>query len=365
MKNTSRLAFAFLFTAMFSFAAHSQIRQTHLYIDDGSGNFTILSAPSGGGAITLPASGTILTSTSAWTLTGNSGTTPGTDFIGTKDNVALEFKQDNMISGILDQAKSNTGFGTSALQNDLSQTGNNNTAVGHYAGTQITTGSNNTAVGSSALFSVATSSSNTAIGSLAMQNAADGSNNNTAVGVGALGHSGTYTDCTALGDNTNMTGGITDATAVGYSANVYGSNTMQLGDALLLNVNTHGLFGSHGISDTISGGATPAITILNSGSGNDVTGTSSSWSVTNTGAATVASAAIGGGTRLNVVYAGSGTISAGTSVAIPFGSGTPLEVIVTSTSSTGVGTLYVTGKGAGTFTVNGTINSTFDYIVIE
>lgn len=32
---------------------------------------------------------------SAWALTGNSGTTPGTNFIGTTDNVALEFKVNN------------------------------------------------------------------------------------------------------------------------------------------------------------------------------------------------------------------------------------------------------------------------------
>jgi len=39
------------------------IRQTHLYIDDGNGHFMILSAPSGGGSLTFPASGTLATTT--------------------------------------------------------------------------------------------------------------------------------------------------------------------------------------------------------------------------------------------------------------------------------------------------------------
>lgn len=74
MKNTSRLAFAFLFTAMFSLAAHSQIRQTHLYIDDGFGNFTILSS-AGAGTLTLPAgTGTLLTTTNEATNVVEYGT---------------------------------------------------------------------------------------------------------------------------------------------------------------------------------------------------------------------------------------------------------------------------------------------------
>jgi hypothetical protein len=49
-----------LFTLLFAIAAPIQaqtIRQTKLYIDDGSGNFTILQGAAGGGTLTFPAGG--------------------------------------------------------------------------------------------------------------------------------------------------------------------------------------------------------------------------------------------------------------------------------------------------------------------
>ncbi len=42
--------------------ATCQVRQTHLYLDDGSGNFTVLSGAPGGSSITFPPGGTLLTS---------------------------------------------------------------------------------------------------------------------------------------------------------------------------------------------------------------------------------------------------------------------------------------------------------------
>ncbi len=54
----SFLAISILFLG----SAHAQVRQTHLYIDDGTGHFSVLTAATGGGTITLPASGTLLTS---------------------------------------------------------------------------------------------------------------------------------------------------------------------------------------------------------------------------------------------------------------------------------------------------------------
>ena|GEM_PF-7043980 len=51
-------AFLVLFLSV---VANAQIRQIHLYIDDGSGHFTVLSAPPGGGLLTFPAgTGTLL-----------------------------------------------------------------------------------------------------------------------------------------------------------------------------------------------------------------------------------------------------------------------------------------------------------------
>ncbi len=58
MNNTFRLVCAIVMIVCFSRSSYAQ-RQTKLYIDDGNGNFYILTAPSGGtgGTYTLPSSG--------------------------------------------------------------------------------------------------------------------------------------------------------------------------------------------------------------------------------------------------------------------------------------------------------------------
>ena len=71
-------------------------------------------------------------SPTAWQLTGNSGTVPGTNFIGTTDANALEFKVDNQKAGWMDYTSpNNTSFGWEA-ENAIT-TGINNTAVGYTA----------------------------------------------------------------------------------------------------------------------------------------------------------------------------------------------------------------------------------------
>ena len=65
-------------------------------------------------------------SNTAWTLTGNSGTNPGTHFIGTTDGADVVFKNSNLEAGRL--ANFNTSFGKSSL---VSNTGTKNTASGY------------------------------------------------------------------------------------------------------------------------------------------------------------------------------------------------------------------------------------------
>lgn len=50
----------------------------------------------------------------SWSLTGNSGTTPGTNFLGTVDSKALLFKVNNQQAGYLgyDAKQGKTAFGT-------------------------------------------------------------------------------------------------------------------------------------------------------------------------------------------------------------------------------------------------------------
>ena len=53
-----------------------------------------------------------------WLLTGNAGTNPTTNFVGTKDAKALAFRTNNQPSGFIDfaAAKANTTFGYQALK---------------------------------------------------------------------------------------------------------------------------------------------------------------------------------------------------------------------------------------------------------
>ena len=107
---------------------------------------------------------------SNWSLTGNVSTTDGTNFIGTTDDVPLNFRVDNTPSGRIDHAMHNTFFG-------------------FQGGITNTTGTKNTIIGDQA----------------------DLNFNN-----------------------------LTNATAIGYNAKVNASNTIQLGDANILNINSSG-----------------------------------------------------------------------------------------------------------------------------
>lgn len=86
------------------------------------------------------------TSATAWALLGNSGTTAGTHFVGTTDNVSLTFKTNNVRSGYL---------GTSATHNVF---------MGYNAGATISTGTTNTLLGATADVTTGTLTNATALG---------------------------------------------------------------------------------------------------------------------------------------------------------------------------------------------------------
>lgn len=69
-----------------------------------------------------------LNSNEAWLLTGNSGTDPANNFIGTTDAQPLKFRVNNQNAGIIDSISKSTAFGFKAL--NLNTTGYNNTAIG-------------------------------------------------------------------------------------------------------------------------------------------------------------------------------------------------------------------------------------------
>lgn len=219
-----------------------------------------------------------------WGLTGNAGTVDGTNFIGTTDNIPLNFRVNNQRAGRIDPTAvastffgyqagnvttgtENTGFGFRSLLSNT--TGNFNAAVGFRALVNNTTGSTNTAVGNSALASNTTASNNTAVGTQALSfntggfNSALGSGallsnttgvNNTGLGYYALVDNTTGSQNSAVGlfagrtmtaGNANTTGSLntflgyasgpgtptqlTNATAIGANATVSQSNSLVLG----------------------------------------------------------------------------------------------------------------------------------------
>ena len=170
-----------------------------------------------------------------WSLTGNSGTTPGTgagqNFMGTTDNEDVVFARNNIQAGLLDDAERSTSWGVGALLSPAG--GYQNTAIGYYAlGSNNTLGSGNAAVGNYALYSNTQGGENDAFGVGALGSNTIGSGN-VAIGSAALGGTsdvtGTYN--TGIGTGANvLIDGITNATAVGYDALANASNNMQFGN---------------------------------------------------------------------------------------------------------------------------------------
>ena len=143
---------------------------------------------------------TSLSGTDAWKLTGNIGTNPSLNFIGTSDAQPLIFKANGQKAGRIDylNTTANTSFGFQSLNTNISginntvigyaalgtnSTGNNNTAAGYIALASNTTGSSNVANGNGALISNTTGSNNTGYGSQALYSNSTGTNN-TAIGLG-------------------------------------------------------------------------------------------------------------------------------------------------------------------------------------
>ena len=184
--------------------------------------------------IPLTVTASAVATASAWSVTGNSGTSPSTNFIGTTDNEALVFKVNNILSGKVDQTLENVALGYQCAMN--MSTGTNCTYIGYQAGYGNTSGPSNTGIGSIALNANTTGSNNTGVGMGALGNNTTGSNN-TGVGTGALRHNTTAAANTAFGASAlaaDTTGN--DNCAIGtYSlqANSSGSNNTALGYSTL------------------------------------------------------------------------------------------------------------------------------------
>jgi trimeric autotransporter adhesin len=108
----------------------------------------------------------------SWSLTGNAGTNPANDFIGTTDGKPLVFKTNNILSGKIEPGPNNVFFGQSAGLNITS--GNNNSFFGHSAGAANTSGSNNLFAGSLSGTSTTTGKGNAFVGHATGKNNTEG-----------------------------------------------------------------------------------------------------------------------------------------------------------------------------------------------
>jgi trimeric autotransporter adhesin len=189
---------------------------------------------------------------SGWSLTGNSGTNPYSQFIGSTDNTAINFRVGNVPAGTLDPNGSvfwglnagasntpdgrNVGLGTDALK--ANTTGQLNVGIGGESLVYNVSGTTNVGVGEYSLYANATGNDNVAIG-----NYASGQNqgsSNVAVGEEAL-TANVYDDNVAVGYwALRFTTQAGFNTAIGYGAgsnydngynNVFiGANTGTTGD---------------------------------------------------------------------------------------------------------------------------------------
>jgi hypothetical protein len=224
----------------------------------------------------------------AWGLTGNGGTTSGTNFLGTTDAQSLDIRTNNVIRTRITQKGQievlNTGYsvflGEGAGANDdlnnrgntfvgyqagvnnvdggqnvflgfragyasvsgyyntfvglqagYNNTGNWNTFVGYTAGSSNTTGGNNAALGGQALVANTTGQGNTALGIQSMGSNSTGSNN-VAVGYASLGpNNGSQNNGLgqgSLGNNSTGNNNVGIGFQAGYN-NTTGSNNTFLG----------------------------------------------------------------------------------------------------------------------------------------
>ena len=152
----------------------------------------------------------------SWNLTGNAGTNATTNFIGTTDNVALNFRVNNQIAGKIDSAVANSFFGFLA---GATSTGNNNTAIGYNALFSNTTGNYNTAHGANALYKNSSANFNTAFGYNTLYFNTTGQYNV------AIGHYTLYQNTTGT-LNTAIGGAALQNNSIGQSNTVTGYNAL-------------------------------------------------------------------------------------------------------------------------------------------
>lgn len=176
-----------------------------------------------------------------WHLTGNTGTNPANNFIGTTDNQILIFKSNNINSGFLNSSGTSVGFGANSLPYNAAPN-IANTAFGHNSLGATTSGNFNAAVGTNSLALNTTGTLNSGFGFQTLANNTNGTRN-TGLGTSALRDNVSGQSNTAVGyQNLLITTGNTN-TSIGSDALrtlTTGSNNIGLGYQAGFDSNTGG-----------------------------------------------------------------------------------------------------------------------------
>ncbi len=162
----------------------------------------------------------------SWSLTGNSGTVDGTNFIGTTDMNPLNFKINNVAAGRIDFSH-NAYFGYTAGGTG----GSENTAIGDRALIYNNGGTYNTAIGAQSLYLNQNGLLNIAVGYQALPGNTSGYEN-IGIGTSTLQENLTGYNLTAVGSYVNVSmDGLSNSTAIGSGANIDASNEVVLGNS--------------------------------------------------------------------------------------------------------------------------------------
>ena len=270
-------------------------------------------------------------------------------FTGGTKNTALGYNALSLVTN----SEQNIAIGVLAMGSttaDFQQT----VAVGNQA-LNYNRGSFNTALGSNALSSSNLTSTATylvGVGALALNNNSSGQNN-TAVGSYALSANTTGNNNTGLGQGADVTSGtLSNATAIGYNARVSTSNTIQLGNTSVANVQTSGTLTAGDVTyPKTHGTANQVLSTTGSGTltwatpSTTATAYSGTLPIANGGTnstATATSGGIGYGTGTAHAYSSAGTSG---QVLISAGAGTPTWATLTA------GTAITITNTAGTITI--------------
>jgi hypothetical protein len=188
------------------------------------------------GNSTTPAWPTLSSSISGWGITGNSGTNPSSNYIGTNDNNALNFKVNNQLSGKIDNTLGNSFFGYQAGSNV--STGVHNVLIGYNSGYTQTTAGYNTIVGDSAGY-LNTAGSNVFIGySSGTKNTTGSQNSFIGYQAGAKNTNAgnnNFEGCQAGFNNTTGSNNVFEGYQSGYSNTSGPSNTAVGSTAMFAN----------------------------------------------------------------------------------------------------------------------------------